>query len=281
MSDKVIAYKGFNTDWTCRGFQYAIGKTYEHEGPVETCGSGFHACEHPLNVFDYYVPAKSKFALVELDGDLAREDGGDTKVAAAKITIKAELQLSQLVEAAVEHVFEAAKWLEKSTATKDNHAASATGGRGAASATGYQGAASATGDQGAASATGYRGAASATGYQGAASATGDRGAASATDDRGAASATGGRGAASATGQWGAASATGYQGAASATGGRGAAMASGFKGRVLGEDGCALFLCERDANGEILNVWAGVAGRDGIKADTWYVLENGTPVEMSQ
>ena len=232
--NKITAYKGFDADLTCRGFQYEIGESYEHEGVVKACGSGFHACEHPLDVFGYYPPAKSNFALVELGGDLAREDGGDSKVAASKITIKAELQLSELVEAAVKHVFDTAKWLKKSTASKYKQAASATGGRGAASATGYQGAASATG------------------YQGAASAKGDQGAASV---------------------------TGYRGAASATGGRGAAMASGYAGKAKGKEGCALFLCERDTGGEILNVWAGIAGRDGVKADTWYTLKDGQPQEV--
>ena len=250
--NKVIAYKGFNADWTCRDFQYEIGESYEHEGVVKACGSGFHACEHPLDVFVYYSPAKSNFALVELGGDLARKDGGDSKVAASKITIKAELRLSELVEAAVKHVFDTAKWLKKSTASKDRQAASATGG---------QGAASATGNWGAASAKGYQGAASATGDWGAASATGDWGVASVTGYQGAASATGGRGAASATGD------------------QGAAMASGYAGKAKGKEGCALFLCERDTGGEILNVWAGIAGRDGVKADTWYTLKDGQPQEV--
>ena len=187
--NKVIAYKGFNADWTCRDFQYEIGESYEHEGVVKACGSGFHACEHPLDVFVYYSPAKSNFALVELGGDLARKDGGASKVAASKITIKAELRLSELVEAAVKHVFDTAKWLKKSTASK------------------------------------------------------------------------------------------YKQAASATGDWGAAMASGYAGKAKGKEGCALFLCERDTGGEILNVWAGIAGRDGVKADTWYTLKDGQPQEV--
>jgi hypothetical protein len=58
------------------------------------------------------------------------------------------------------------------------------------------------------------------------------------------------------------------------------MASGRFGRAMGADGCALFLAERDTNWIIVAVWAGVAGRDGVKADTWYTLENGKPVEVA-
>jgi len=292
----IVAFKGFDKDLRCRGFQFEVGKTYAHTGEVKACESGFHACEHPLNVFDYYAPAFSRFAEVELSGDLSRHDG-DTKIAAGQITIKAELRIPDLVARAIKWVMDRTHSEEGASATGYQGAASATGPQGAASATGDQGAASATGSQGAASATGYQGAASATGYQGAASATGSQGAASATGPRGAASATGPRGAASATGPQGAASATGdqgaasatgpqgaasatgYQGAASATGYQGAASATGYQGRASGADGCALFLVERDDDWKIVAVWAGVVGRDGIKPDTFYTLRDGNPVEL--
>ncbi|ARP89796.1 hypothetical protein CAL14_05430 [Bordetella genomosp. 9] len=246
----IVAYKGFDTDLICnpdgKPFQYEIGKTYELDGKIEACRRGFHACEYPLNVFDYYAPAGNRFAIVEQSGQISRE-GGDTKVASSRITIKAELTLPDIIKAAIDYTFSRSK-PEGDTATGDRGAASATGYQGAASATGYRGAASATGDRGAASATGDRGAASATGYQGAASATGDQGAASATGYQGAASATGYQGAASATGDRGAASATGYQGAASATGYQGAASATGDRGAAsaTGYQGAASATGDRGA-----------------------------------
>jgi hypothetical protein len=302
----ITSYKGFDSNWQCRGFQYTIGGEYTHTGDVEACSSGFHACEYPLDVFGYYPPTGSKFATVEQSGKFAR-DGGDSKVASAKLRVVAELSLAGIIKAAIEYTFSRSK-PEGETATGNQGAASATGNRGAASATGdqgaasatgtqgaasatgnrgaasatgYQGAASATGYQGAASATGYRGAASATGNQGAASATGNQGAASATGNRGAASATGDQGAASATGNRDAASATGYQGAASATGKDSVAMSSGWRGQAKAADGCALFLVFRDDNYKIVHAWAGIAGRDGVKADTWYVLDAaGKPAEVT-
>ena len=173
----VTAYKGFDGQMQCRGFQFEVGKDYEVAGEVRACKSGFHACEYPLSVFAYYPPASSRFAVVEQAGDLSR-GGDDTKVASRRISIKTEVSLAGLIRAAVEYT------TSRCGPVDANSPASATGYQGAASATGYQGAASATGRYGAASATGYQGAASATGDQGAASATGRYGAASATGDQG-------------------------------------------------------------------------------------------------
>ncbi len=161
----IIAYKGFDKNMQCRDFQYEIGKTYEHDGGVKACRSGFHACEYPLDVFNYYPPANSCFAVVEQSGKLSR-DGDDSKVASQKISIKAKIDIVGLVKAAIEYT------TSRCTPIDPESPASSTGDYGAASSTGTRGAASSTGDYGAASSTGTRGAASSTGYQGAASSTG-------------------------------------------------------------------------------------------------------------
>ena len=253
-TEEIVSIKGFDKDFKCRGFQFDVGNTYTHDGDLVICESGFHAIEgHPLEVFDYYSPATSRFAEVRQSGQIARH-ARDSKVASTQITISCELSLSTIIERAVVWVFARAK-----SEGESHHA---------------------TGYQGAASATGWRGAASATGDYGAASATGECGAASATGDYGAASATGYQGAASATGDYGAASETGDYGAASSTGRHGAAIASGFHGRVMGAEGNALFLVRRNDSGEITHVWAGIVGQNGVKPDTWYTLDsNGTLEEV--
>ena len=167
------AYKGFNPDMTCRGFQYKEGETYT-EDKAELCNCGFHACEDPVNCFNYYDPAESVFHEVELD-EVSSERESDTKVAAKKITIGAKVDFASMVKASIDFRFSKTTEEKGGHATGDSGAASATGYRGAASATGISGAASATGISGAASATGDSGAASATGYSGAASATGKAG----------------------------------------------------------------------------------------------------------
>lgn len=97
------AYKGFNKDMTCRGFQYKEGGEYK-EDMAEVCESGFHACENPIDCLQYYEPHKSVYHEVELDGDIDRQSGGDTKVAATKIKIGAELSIPALCKATFEYV---------------------------------------------------------------------------------------------------------------------------------------------------------------------------------
>ena len=148
------AYKGFNADMTCRGFQYKEGETFETP-KAEVCECGFHACLNPIDCFGYYKPGKkSVYHEVELDGQIDTRPDGDTKVSATKIKIGARLSIAGLVKAAFDFV--------RAKCTNENNA--------------EPGKAASAGESGAASA-GYRGAASA-GYRGAASA-GEYGAASA------------------------------------------------------------------------------------------------------
>ena len=160
-ADGLVCIKGFDSNLRCRGMQYAIGETVEHDGKVEICSSGLHAVEYPLDVFGYYRPAGSRFAVVRAHGAIDRKsDGGDTKIAAARLTIEAEIGIPELVSRAIELITSRCKTEKGGHATGDQCAASAMGDQCAASAMGYQGAASATGTRGAASATGDQGAAS-------------------------------------------------------------------------------------------------------------------------
>ncbi|MFM4127809.1 hypothetical protein AB8R75_25260 [Klebsiella quasipneumoniae subsp. similipneumoniae] len=169
---QITTYKGFKQDLTCRGFQFELGKTFEHKGKVEACSSGFHSCEYPLDCFSYYSPAESRYAEAMADGEISKEDDGDSKIASATITIKAEISVHQLVTRAIEWIWARVDKSLEQTNTGDYSAASNTGYQSAASNTGYQSAASNTGYQSAASNTGYQSAASNTGYQSAAEVSG-------------------------------------------------------------------------------------------------------------
>jgi hypothetical protein len=106
------AYKGFNSDLTCRGFQFEIGKTFKHDGPVAQCNSGFHVCQNPLDVLDFYPligddGKSNRFAKVVVGGKVDRSD--DKKWAAAELTISCELALPALIADAIKFVKAIAK----------------------------------------------------------------------------------------------------------------------------------------------------------------------------
>ena len=94
----IIAYKGFDEDLSCRGFQYEIGKEYCLEGELELCVNGFHACQNPLDVFDYYsMSLYTRYAMVELFGDVDFATD-NKKLCATNIRIVKEMSIDELVE---------------------------------------------------------------------------------------------------------------------------------------------------------------------------------------
>ena len=97
---EVIAYKGMNSDMSCKGFQYEIGKTYKTD-KAELCNCGFHACLNPRDVLDYYYQSiKSRYFKVKLSGEITKCGFEDTKVAATEITILEEItdNFDELIE---------------------------------------------------------------------------------------------------------------------------------------------------------------------------------------
>ncbi|EJY8627443.1 hypothetical protein OHK66_000740 [Salmonella enterica subsp. enterica serovar Kentucky] len=262
MTKEIVTFKGFNKDLTCRDFQFAIGETFHHDGKVEACGSGFHACECPFDVFSYYPPAESRYAETISFGVIDREEEGDTKIASASITIKSELTLPQFIQRGIEWIW--------SKIDKSLEQQIMTGNRSAATNTGNRSAATNTGDWSAATNTGY---------QSAATNTGNRSAATNTGNRSAATNTGYRSAATNTGDWSAATNTGDLSAAEVSGSQSVAASLGIEGKARASEGGAIVLCYRDEDGELIHIRASKVGENGIMPDIWYQLnEDGEFVE---
>ena len=121
MEKKVIAYKGFDKNLKCRGFQYEVGKEYEMSGRIACCERGFHACESPLEVFDHYDMLDSRFAEVEQSGEIDKEEN-TTKVCSSRIKVKAELKLADIINLGIEWIKDVTSpaKLKKETDLNDN-----------------------------------------------------------------------------------------------------------------------------------------------------------------
>ena len=145
MGDKKIkAFKGFDKDMKCRGFQYEVGKEYEEAGPIAACKKGFHACENPMDVFGYYPPANSRYCEVEQSGDISK-DSGDSKIASSHIKIGAEIGLKGIIEAGVKFTMEKNTFSGDSVTTGYQAGAQAIGCMGSAFADGPEAVACALG----------------------------------------------------------------------------------------------------------------------------------------
>ena len=142
----IKGYKGFDKKLQCRGFQYKVGETFEEKGTIKACESGFHFCENPFNVFNYYSPSDSRYCNVEGDGKIDT-DNSDSKVACSKLHIHTEIGLSGLISAGVKFILDKVDW--------GNNKATNTGDRSAATNTGYRSAASVEGKDSIAIVTGY------------------------------------------------------------------------------------------------------------------------------
>ena len=91
----IKGYKVFNPDWTCRDFQYEVGKTFRHEGDIKMCGSGFHFCQKASDCFNYYdFDSNNKVAEVLATGNVETEG---CKSVTDEITIVREVPWSELL----------------------------------------------------------------------------------------------------------------------------------------------------------------------------------------
>ena len=294
------AYKGFDKDLKCRGFQYEIGKEYE-EKEAEACEKGFHACENPLEVFRYYPPCDgNRYCEVEQDGELSKH-GGDSKVASTKIKIGVELGLKGLIQAGVSFILDKVNWKadaatntdaqsaavnwgyrSAATNTGDLSAAMNTGDRSAAVNTGDYSAVVNSGDYSAAMNTGYRSAAVNSGFQSAAVNSGIGSAAVNSGFQSAAVNSGFQSAAVNSGTRSAAVNSGTRSAAEVSNGDSVAIVTGYNSKAKAGLGSAIVIAERGVwNGKtypLINIKAAIVDGEKIKADTWYTLKNGEFVE---
>ena len=266
------SYKGFDENFSCREFQYEVGKTYELDRDVVVCRSGFHACANPLDVFTYYPPGKSRYAIVEQSGTV---DELLDKTASSSITIKKELSLAELIAAAARAQGDSVR-----SATSGDSSHSATSGYGSHSATSGDSSHSATSGAYANSATSGDRSHSATSGHGSHSVTSGYGSHSVTSGEYAHSATSGYDSRAATsGKYSNACSLGLHADAEARGKQSIAAALGA-GKARAGEGGAIVLVERDDEGCIIAVFSSKVGENGIKPNVWYTLKKGNPVEVT-
>ena len=256
MDEKIIAYKAMDKDMKCRGKQYEVGKTY-HEDKADCCYAGMHACEMPFDVLHYYrVSDGVRFFQVECGGEVDKSDE-DSKLACTEMTVKGELNLTDMLKIGVEAVMKRVK--EKTAGAKE---------------------AFASGDYSTGAASGYYSTGAASGSRSTGAASGDCSTGAASGDYSTGAASGYRSTGAASGDCSTGAASGSRSSAEVTGKYSIAVANGVNSKTRGAIGCYLVLTEYNNDGKLL--WAKMAKVDGIaiKCNTWYTLKNGEFVEAN-
>ena len=238
------AYKGFNNDMTCRGFQFEIGKTYTHDGKIKLCESGFHSCEAPLDVFNFYPPT-ALFAEVELDGVSEETHKQDTKRVSKSLTVKAAIDIAGLVKAQIE-------WCSKKSDTTI--------------AEGYSSTAASSGYSSTAASSGYYSTAASSGYYSKAASSGDYSTAAS---------SGYYSTAASSGDSSTAASSGDSSTAESNGKQTISMVAGLNGKARAGINGAFALPWLD--GEQVRIAVGIIG-ENAKADTWYCVKDGVLAE---
>ena len=247
------AYKGFDENMRCRGFQFEEGKTY-HEEKAKLCGSGFHACESPLDVFNYYRPGeKSIYREVELE-DLTDEHDSDSKRCGKTIKIGAAIGIKGLVKAHLDIVFKKTEKADQYTSGEESSAAT-------------------SGEESSAATSGYRSSAATSGYRSSAATSGDWSSAATSGYRSSA-ATSGNGSSAAT--------SGEESSAATKNKNGIALACGKNAKAKGVIGSHIVVTEWDeAQENILAVLCGKIDGQALKPDAWYTVKDGKFVEAEE
>ena len=261
----IKAYKGFNADMTCRGFQFKEGETYAEEN-AELCNSGFHACEDPIDCLGYYSPADNAvFHEVELD-EVSAGRKNDTKICGKKIKIGATVEIGEMINASVRFLHEKIKNSpnassgDYSTAASsgDYSKAASSGDHSKSASSGYSSTAASSGDYSTAASSGYSSTAASSGYSSTAASSGD---------------------------YSKAASSGDSSTASAVGNNTIAAAIGRNTRVKGDIGTWIIATEYgDWDGECYPVVGVVSAKiDGkkLKPDTWYTAQGGRFVKAEE
>ena len=282
MNKPIKSYKAFDENMRCRGFQYEVGKEYDMNGDIQCCKRGFHACESPMEVWNYYDMLTSRFAEVEQSGKISTE-ADSTKICSSRIKIKAELKLADIINIGVE-------WLKDLTAPSKVKADGAelndNGVR--AAQIGSSGDSAKIGSSGDSAQIGSSGYAAQIGSSGYAAKIGSSGYAAKIGSSGDSAKIGSSGYAAKIGSSGYAAQIGSSGDAAkidSTGEDSVIMCAGRDSVAKAKVGSWITLAEwewDDRKGRLAPVCVKTERVDGIKIkpDTWYKLQDGEFVEIT-
>lgn len=91
-------FKAFNANMMCLAYQFEIGKTYTHDGPVILCESGFHFCTDAQDILKYYCDTSMRICEIEASGEITSPEYDCSKRSCSTITIVREILFDKFIQ---------------------------------------------------------------------------------------------------------------------------------------------------------------------------------------
>jgi hypothetical protein len=247
---KIIkGYKAYNKGLICRDFQFKEGEIFEEKVNPIACQKGFHYCENPMDVLDYYDLVSSEFTEVEALGKTHTDD--NKKWSTNKIKIGVKLDLPAFIKASIDFVWEKIK-LEDSSNDK---AQAASGDNSKLAASGNYSKLAASGNYSKLAASGYNSQLAASGYNSQLAASGDNSQLAA------------------SGNYSKLAASGDNSQLELTGKNSVGAAIGCGNSIKAELYCWITLAEYDESGIVLFVKSAKIDGKKLLPNTWYILKD--------
>ena len=162
-------FKAFDKDMICQDFKYEENSEYKIKGKPVLCEKGFHYCENPFNVLNYYDLCDSEFAEIEDHGD---SQSDDSKTVTNHIKIKGKLSLAEFIKASFDFLWEKC-YSSKLAASGDSSQLAASGYFSKLAASGYSSQLAASGNSSQLAASGDSSKLATSGYSSQLAASGD------------------------------------------------------------------------------------------------------------
>jgi hypothetical protein len=163
-------YKAYDKGMTCRGFKFEEGKEYKEDKAI-CCDAGFHFCENPLDVLNYYNLCDSDFSEIEAIGNIHKKEGSDdTKAATDQIKIGAKLDLAGFIKASISYI---AKKCKQTEDNGDGSQLASSGDGSKLASSGYNSQLASSGDGSKLASSGYNSQLASSGYNSQLASSGD------------------------------------------------------------------------------------------------------------
>ncbi len=297
----IKGYKAYDKGLKCKDFQYEVGKEYEHKDPLKICESGFHFCENPLDVLNYYNIIESEFSEVEAIGKIVKNKDEDTKMATDKIKIGVKLDLPMFIKASFDFLWKVCGKKDKNQLAASGHYAqlaasghsaqlTASGHSAQLTASGDYAQLAASGDYAKLAASGDSAKLAASGHYAQLAASGDYAKLAASGHYAQLTASGDSAKLAVSGHYAQLAASGHYAQLAASGdyaklelngNKNVGANIGIDGKIKGKIGCWITLAEyKYVNGKhepIIVLSAKIDGKK-LKEDTWYIVRNSKFVE---